>query len=132
MEQNLEKKKSIWWSVLDGLMFLGIIALCIYTTALYCEKKYERKYAGFSSMAILHDMMLDNWSKQLDSDNTCVNDVLCYSENGDSMKLSSLLVEENLVVLYGGNSYCNSCIDYHMNALNNKASFIKGNVIVLF
>lgn len=129
------KKQTVWQLVLDCFLLLMIVVLCVYSTVLYCEKKYKTSNLGTSltSTAIVHDIVLNNWAKQLESDNTSINDVLCYSESGDSVKISSLLKkQEGLIILYGGNSYCNSCIDYHMNMLNNKAHFINGNIIILF
>ena len=62
--------------------------------------------------------IIDNIPKQLINDGSEVNDVLCYSENGDSIRLKQILNGIPKLILYIGKDYCNSCINYHLGQIN--------------
>lgn len=82
--------------------------------------------------SVLIELIVGNMQKQLVNDDKTARDVLCRSERGDTLRLSRIIGGRAKAILYGGDSYCNSCIDHHLSQINSLSENTGDEIIILF
>lgn len=107
--------------------------LSIYLTSFYHINNRKKIISRYNETLIISDLIKDNIPKQLNNDHSELNNVWCYYGVGDSLQLKTILNGRSKLFLYGGNSYCNSCIDYHLSYINKLGEIIgNDNIVLLF
>ena len=111
-------KKWLKGNVLTIFLLSAILGVCIYALL----SAYAFRQQAIPSIQNDSDLFLsyiiENQKMQFENNGKFLNNVLCKTVLGDTVRFSSLISESNLLVLYGGSSYCNSCIDYHIQVIN--------------
>ena len=100
-------------------------------TAIYFSRKEKDAVRRYSSVNVFTNIITDNIPKQLANDDRKINNVLCLSEQGYTIDFKQILDGKPKLILYGGSTYCNSCIDYHLSQINSLTE-VTGNNIILF
>lgn len=72
-----------WKLILNGMLLVITILFSVYVASSYYSKKTEYVTKSYSSVNVFTNLITDNIPKQLINDGSVVNDVLCYSEQGD-------------------------------------------------
>lgn len=123
--------KANMWTL---LLVTAILGVCVYSIGTAYSLRQQNISSSSNDSDLFLNIIIGNQKRQLENDGEKINDILCYSESGDSIRISELLGGKELVVLYGGSNYCNSCIDYHIQTINDlkQKELSNVNVILLF
>lgn len=116
------------------ILILSILGVCTYTIVTAYSLQVQNESLNNNEDGLFLNIVIDNQKRQLRNNGEKVNDILCYSVSGDTIKLSELLKKQELVILYGGSNYCNSCIDYHIQTINKlkQSELTQINIVLMF
>ena len=118
--------------ILNCLLMVAIVTTGVSVSFLYYSKEKKQAVQKYSGINIFTNIIIDNISKQLINDDKTINNVICFSEDGNAYDFEIILDRTPKLILYGGSTYCNSCIDYHLSQVNSLGRTTNGNIVLLF